>query len=58
MDAAVAVAGSVDHLKGRNGAFRIALIPPGVPRAPNDGLLDTVNPNESMAPACRPWWRT
>jgi len=49
MDAAVAVVPSVDHLKARKGAFRIALIPPEVLRALNDGLLETVNLNEFMA---------
>ncbi|MDM0032740.1 DNA alkylation repair protein [Variovorax sp. J22P271] len=40
---------SVDHLKQRKGAFRIALIPPEVLDALNDGLLETVNLNEFMA---------
>ena len=40
---------SVEHLKGRKGAFRIALIPPEVLVALNDGLLETVNLNEFMA---------
>jgi hypothetical protein len=40
---------SVDHLKTRKGAFRIALIPPEVLRALNDGLLETVNLNEFLA---------
>lgn len=40
---------SVDHLKKRKGAFRIALIPPEVLEALNDGLLETVNLNEFMA---------
>ncbi|MET3497391.1 DNA alkylation repair protein [Variovorax boronicumulans] len=44
-----ALAGPVDHLKGRKGAFRIALIPPEVLRALNEGLLETVNLNEFMA---------
>jgi 3-methyladenine DNA glycosylase AlkC len=48
MDAAVAFA-LVDHLKTRKGAFRIALIPPEVLRALNDGLLETVNLNEFLA---------
>lgn len=42
-------AGSVEHLKGRKGAFRIALIPPEVLQALNDGRLETVNLNEFMA---------
>ena len=46
MDADIAVVASVDHLKTRKGAFRIALIPPEVLRALNDGLLETVNLNE------------
>jgi 3-methyladenine DNA glycosylase AlkC len=49
MDAAVAAPDPVAHLKGRKGAFRIALIPPEVLRALNDGLLETVNLNEFMA---------
>jgi 3-methyladenine DNA glycosylase AlkC len=48
MDAAVAFA-PVDHLKTRKGAFRIALIPPEVLRALNDGLLETVNLSEFLA---------
>jgi hypothetical protein len=48
MALAVVVA-SVDHLKTRKGAFRIAFIPPEVLRALNDGLLETVNLNEFMA---------
>jgi len=40
---------SVDHLRQRKGAFRIALIPPEVLEALNDGLLETVNLNEFMA---------
>ena len=44
-----AVVGSVEHLKTRKGAFRIALIPPEVLGALNDGLLETVNLNEFMA---------
>jgi len=40
---------SVDRLKQRKGAFRIALIPPEVLEALNDGLLETVNLNEFMA---------
>lgn len=40
---------SLDHLKHRKGAFRIALIPPEVLEALNDGLLETVNLNEFMA---------
>jgi hypothetical protein len=39
----------VDHLRRRKGAFRIALIPPEVLEALNDGLLETVNLNEFMA---------
>jgi 3-methyladenine DNA glycosylase AlkC len=38
-----------DHLKQRKGAFRIALIPPEVLEALNDGLLETVNLNEFLA---------
>jgi len=51
MDAAAAAAAlaSVAHLKGRKGAFRIALIPPEVLRGLNDGLLETVNLNEFLA---------
>ncbi len=41
--------GAVDHLKARKGAFRIALIPPEVLEALNDGLLETVNLNEFLA---------
>ncbi|MDL9999797.1 DNA alkylation repair protein [Variovorax sp. J22P240] len=41
--------GSVDHLRQRKGAFRIALIPPEVLEALNDGLLETVNLNEFLA---------
>ncbi|MDM0105079.1 DNA alkylation repair protein [Variovorax sp. J22R24] len=41
--------GSVDHLRRRKGAFRIALIPPEVLDALNDGLLETVNLNEFLA---------
>lgn len=40
---------SVDHLRQRKGAFRIALIPPEVLEALNEGLLETVNLNEFMA---------
>ena len=40
---------SVDHLRQRKGAFRIALIPPEVLQALNEGLLETVNLNEFMA---------
>ena len=40
---------SVDHLLQRKGAFRMALIPPEVLEALNDGLLETVNLNEFMA---------
>jgi 3-methyladenine DNA glycosylase AlkC len=39
----------VEHLKGRKGAFRIALIPSEVLDALNDGLLETVNLNEFLA---------
>lgn len=39
----------IDHLRQRKGAFRIALIPPEVLEALNDGLLETVNLNEFMA---------
>lgn len=41
--------GTVEHLKARKGAFRIALIPPEVMGALNDGLLETVNLNEFLA---------
>jgi hypothetical protein len=41
--------GSVDHLRQRKGAYRIALIPPEVLEALNEGLLETVNLNEFMA---------
>lgn len=44
-----AVDASVAHLRGRRGAFRIALIPAEVLAALNDGLLETVNLNEFMA---------
>ncbi|KAF1060922.1 DNA alkylation repair protein [Variovorax sp.] len=40
---------AVEHLKTRKGAFRIALIPPEVLRALNDGLIETVNLNEFLA---------
>lgn len=40
---------AVAHLRGRKGAFRIALIPPEVLAALNDGLLATVNLNEFLA---------
>lgn len=43
------MAASVEHLRQRKGAFRIALIPPEVLEALNDGLLETVNLNEFMA---------
>ncbi|OUM00194.1 DNA alkylation repair protein [Variovorax sp. JS1663] len=39
----------VEHLRQRKGAFRIALIPPEVLEALNEGLLETVNLNEFMA---------
>jgi len=39
----------LDHLKGRRGAFRIALIPPEVLQALNDGSIETVNLNEFLA---------
>jgi 3-methyladenine DNA glycosylase AlkC len=39
----------VQHLLGRRGAARIALIPPEVLRALNDGLVPTVNLNEFLA---------
>ena len=39
----------VDHLRLRKGAFRIALIPPEVLEALNDGKLETVNLNEFLA---------
>ena len=39
----------VEHLLGRKGASRIALIPPEVLEALNDGLLETVNLNEFLA---------
>ncbi|MGR4869204.1 DNA alkylation repair protein [Variovorax sp. LARHSF232] len=41
--------GSLDHLKSRKGAFRIALIAPEVLEGLNDGLLETVNLNEFLA---------
>ncbi|MDM0077178.1 DNA alkylation repair protein [Variovorax sp. J2P1-59] len=41
--------GSVDHLRERKGAFRIALIPPEVLEALNEGLMETVNLNEFLA---------
>ena len=40
---------AVEHLKARKGAFRIALIPPEVLHALNDGLIETVNLNEFLA---------
>ena len=40
---------SVEYLRARKGAFRIALIPPEVLAALNDGLLETVNLNEFLA---------
>jgi len=43
------VAAPVEHLKGRKGAFRIALIPPEVLEALNEGRLETVNLNEFLA---------
>ncbi|HSV34896.1 MAG TPA: DNA alkylation repair protein [Ramlibacter sp.] len=39
----------VQHLLGRKGAARIALIPPEVLEALNDGLIPTVNLNEFLA---------
>ena len=39
----------VQHLLGRKGAARIALIPPEVLEALNDGLVPTVNLNEFLA---------
>ena len=39
----------VQHLLGRKGAARIALIPPEVLQALNDGLVPTVNLNEFLA---------
>lgn len=39
----------VQHLLGRRGAARIALIPPAVLEALNEGLLPTVNLNEFLA---------
>lgn len=39
----------VQHLLGRKGAARIALVPPEVLEALNDGLLPTVNLNEFLA---------
>jgi 3-methyladenine DNA glycosylase AlkC len=39
----------VAHLLGRKGAIRIALIPPEVLEALNDGLVPTVNLNEFLA---------
>ncbi|GAA4337000.1 HEAT repeat domain-containing protein [Variovorax defluvii] len=43
------VVAGVEHLRQRKGASRIALIPPEVLEALNDGLLETVNLNEFMA---------
>lgn len=40
---------AVEHLLGRKGAARIALIPPEVLEALNEGLLPTVNLNEFLA---------
>jgi 3-methyladenine DNA glycosylase AlkC len=40
---------SVTHLLGRRGAARIALIPPEVLEALNEGLVPTVNLNEFLA---------
>jgi len=40
---------SVEHLRARKGAFRIALIPPEVLEALSDGRLETVNLNEFLA---------
>ena len=42
-------AGSLDHLKSRKGAFRIALIAPEVLEGLSLGLLETVNLNEFLA---------
>lgn len=42
-------AGSLDHLKSRKGAFRIALIEPEVLDGLSLGLLETVNLNEFLA---------
>ena len=39
----------VQHLLGRKGAARIALIPPEVLEALNEGLVPTVNLNEFLA---------
>jgi hypothetical protein len=39
----------VRHLLGRKGATRIALIPPEVLEALNEGLVPTVNLNEFLA---------
>jgi 3-methyladenine DNA glycosylase AlkC len=39
----------VQHLLGRKGAARIALIPPDVLQALNEGLIPTVNLNEFLA---------
>lgn len=39
----------MQHLLGRKGAARIALIPPEVLQALNDGLIPTVNLNEFLA---------
>lgn len=41
--------GSLDHLKSRKGAFRIALIAPEVLESLSLGLLETVNLNEFLA---------
>lgn len=41
--------GSLDHLKARKGAFRIALIEPEVLEGLSLGLLETVNLNEFLA---------
>ena len=55
-----ASAGSVEHLKGRKGAFRIALIPPEVLRALNDGCSKPSTSTNSWRWNCRSWraaWR-
>ncbi len=42
-------AATLERLRARKGAFRIALIPPEVLEALNDGLIETVNLNEFLA---------